>query len=205
MRVLSTLLLAGVGAVALVGVAAAQSQPVHQMTIQLPDGSIEAIQYSGPVAPRVSMTPVPAAESAAAPFWPAGPDPMLAQFQQISAAMDREADAMRRQAAAIMNQPGMIATGPNGVWQIDTATLPPGADSYSSVSTIGPNGVRCSESVAVTAAGPGQKPQVVRHQSGDCSGAGINIIAPGEIGQPTVLSPHSARPAGVMSVQATQP
>lgn len=205
MRVLSTLLLVGAASLALVGAAAAQSQPMHQITLRLPDGSVEAIQYSGPVAPLVTVTPATAAEVALAPFWPAGPDPMLAQFEQVSAAMDREAAGMMQQAAAIMNQPGLMTAGPNGVWQIDTATLPPGADSYSYVSTMGPGGVHCSESVTVTAAAPGQKPHVVRHQSGDCSDAGLNIVAPGEVSQPTVLSPHRAQPSGVMSVQATQP
>jgi hypothetical protein len=205
MRTLSRLLLAGVGAVALAGVAAAQTAPMHRMTIQLPDGSVEQIQYSGPVAPRVSVTPATAAEIAVTPFWPAGPDPMLAQFEQVSAAMDREADAMMQQAAAIMNQPGMITFGPNSVWQIDSTAMPPGAQSYSYAATIGPNGASCSESMTVTAAGPGRKPHVVRHESGNCSGAGIHIMTPGEIGQPTVLSPSGARPGHVMSVQATQP
>lgn len=197
MRILTTMLLAGAGALALTGAAAAQSGPAyHTMTIQLPGGGVEQIEYTGNVAPRVAIVPVTTLDGGFAPFWAAQAHPVLANFEQISAAMDLQADAMLQQAAAMMNQPGFaaMAPGPNGVWQIDTGTLPPGAQAYSFSETVGPNGV-CTQSMTMRANG-----RVVQHRSGSCGAGGGT---PAGITLPNTTPDMAPAPAGTMEVKAT--
>lgn len=159
MRIVPTTLLAGVACVALAGIAVA-----HTLTVRLPDGTTEQIEYSGNVAPQVSFVPT---ASVAAPDWAAGPNSPFALMQQISAEMDRETAAMLRQIQAIAMQPLPTADQPIA---ISASNLPRGAESYSFVSTVSPNGF-CSQSMQIISNGPGQKPQVVTHRSGNCGPA----------------------------------
>jgi hypothetical protein len=189
MKILASTLLAGVASMALAGTVAA-----HTLTVQLPDGSTEHIDYAGDVAPQVSF--VPATPQTTAPQtidWAFGPNSPFALMQRISAQMDRDADAMMHQMQQIAAQP---LAGPGQPIQIDMTKLPPGTQSYSFVSTLSPSGV-CSQSTEIIAKGPGQKPQVIRHSSGNCaaiaSGATISIAAPDQTpaiqpAQPTVQS-----------------
>ena len=105
MRTATKLLLAGAGIVAVAGAAVAASDRGHVLNVALPDGSIAHIHYVGDVAPQVVMAPsadpLPVAFVAADPF---------AMFDQISYAMDRQMDAMLRQASAL----SAIAPGPDG-------------------------------------------------------------------------------------------
>jgi hypothetical protein len=171
MRILPTTLLAGVACVALAGTVAART-----LTLQLPDGTTEQIDYAGDVAPRVSFTPPQIIDGAF------GPNSPFALMQQISAQMDREADAMMRQMQAIAAQP---LTGPGQPIQVDMTKLPPGTQSYSFVSTLSPSGV-CSQSTEIIAKGPGQKPQVITHRSGNCG------TAAGGVATPTIATPDQS-------------
>lgn len=192
MRSLTTLLLAGVGSLAFASAVSAQT--VHHMTIRLPDGVVEQIEYTGNVPPRVEIVPVTTLDSGLGPFWGAG-DPVFAQFQQIAAAMDREADAMLQQAGAMLAQsPG------NAMWRIDTRDLPPGTQSYSFSEVLGPNGM-CSRSITISP-GPNGRPHAVKHQSGDCGGNGTDVV-PGV--QPEMPVPAPTPAPGLMSVQAVPP
>ncbi len=159
-KVLPTMLLAGIASVALVGTVAA-----HTLTLQLPDGTIEQINYAGDVAPQISFVPAQAAPASKGGVF--GPQSPFALMQQISAQMDREADAMMRQMQEIAAQP---LAGPGQPIQIDLTKLPPGTQSYSFVSTLSPSGV-CSQSTEIVAKGPGQKPHVITHRSGNCAAA----------------------------------
>lgn len=169
-KILPAALLAGVASVALAGTVAA-----HTLTLQLPDGTTEQISYAGDVAPQVSFTPAQAVPQSV--DWAFGPQSPFALMQQISAQMDRDADAMMRQMQEIAAQP---LAGPGQPMQIDMTQLPPGTQSYSFVSTMSPSGV-CSESTEIIAKGPGQKPQVIAHRSGNCgavaSGGGATNVA----------------------------
>lgn len=164
MKILASTLLAGVASLAFAGTVAA-----HTLTVQLPDGTTEHIDYAGDVAPQVSFvptqtTPAPAPQTI---DWAFGPNSPFALMQQISAQMDREADAMMRQMQQIAAQP---VTGPGQPIQVDMTKLPPGTQSYSFVSTLSPSGA-CSQSTEIIAKGPGQKPEVIRHSSGNCGAA----------------------------------
>jgi len=186
MKILPTTLLAGVASVALAGTVAA-----HTLTLHLPDGTTEQINYAGDVAPQVSFTPAQAAPA----DWGFGPNSPFALMQRISAQMDREADAMMRQMQAIAAQPlagpGQLAGGQP--IQVDMTNLPPGTQSYSFVSTLSPSGV-CSQSTEIIARGHGEKPEVITHRSGNCSPAAADgtttIAAPDRSPAMQPAQPH---------------
>ncbi len=146
------ILVAGLAAVVLAGasgLAAAQAPDTHVMTVRLPNGMIEQIQYSGDVPPQVVLAPQPIAI--------ASPVEML---RRMSAEMDRAMAAM------FQGMPGM--PGP----------MPGGAQSYSVAAPFAGAGV-CMQSVRVTYSGNGQHPVVERHSQGDCGpAAGEPAAAP---------------------------
>jgi hypothetical protein len=148
---------------------AAAAQDTHVMTVRLPGGAVERIRYSGDVPPQVEVT------AGAMPFdvaWPVaffGPDSPFAEMNRISAEMDRRMTAMIRNADALAADPGLT--------EIEAGKLPPGAESYSVVSSMSGNGV-CTRSVQITSRGEGQKPQVLSRTYGDC-GNGAGGAVPG--------------------------
>ena len=155
-------LFAGIATLALAGTAMAATAKDHVLNITLPDGSIEQIHYTGDVAPRVALAPP---REIAVPVMI---DP-FADFDRISAAMDRQMDAMLREASTMAARP----VSPDG--KIDMAAfgkMPAGTMHYSFVSTSNGSGT-CSRSVQVTSFGPDQQPKVVSQSSGDCSAMGV--------------------------------
>lgn len=71
------------------GVADAQTEQTHLLTLRLPNGQVEQVQYTGDVPPTVILGPaaVPASFYAGDPF---------AVLERISADMDRQVDALFR-------------------------------------------------------------------------------------------------------------
>lgn len=196
MRIASLAVLAAAGSLLLAGSASAQT--MHTVTVTLPDGAAARIAYAGPVPPRVEIVPATAADIAFAPFWPASADPVFAQMRMISAAMDRDADAMLQRAAALMNAPATMNGGADGVWRIDADDMPAGAQSYTFSETLGPNGV-CRQSMTITAQGPGKKPHVATRQSGACGDPNASFAVPDE--GPAVGAP--SLPPSALQVRAT--
>ena len=97
MRLSRTVLLAWVAALGLTGIAGladAQTSDTHVMLVQLPNGAIEQIRYSGDVPPRIVLAPD--AASFESPF---------AALEQMTALMNRQAEAMLRSARAMAMQP----------------------------------------------------------------------------------------------------
>jgi hypothetical protein len=160
MRKFRTLLLAGVAAVGLTGVAFADAPQRHVLTIQLPGGAVEQIRYTGDVAPQVVLQPAPFARLQ--PVF--APDPAFAELARVSAQMDRMAARLFRQAEALATVP------PSAVTEAAIANMPAGSRSYSFVSTMTGNGV-CMRSTEIAARGDGRPPQVVTHSSGNCGAA----------------------------------
>ena len=158
MRPLIAFTVAGIAALALAGtsaLAASAQTNLHEMTIRLPGGGVEHIEYSGNVAPQVTVGPAPAfavAWPAPMAFWS---DPAFADLQRISADMNRQMDALFRQTQAFAAAPW---TNPQGLYDISLGKLPAGSHF-------------CSQSVQITMPAQG-KPQVVSHQSGDCAAFG---------------------------------
>ena len=171
MRHLRKTVLAGAAAIALVGVAGlavAEIKNAHVLDVRLPDGSLAHIRYVGDTPPTVTFAAAPPALSILSrPFDPLGPGSPFAVLDQISQAMDRQADAMFRQASA---QPGLAFSGPD-VMQVDLGKLPPGARGFSMVSTMSGDGV-CTRSVEYRSTGDGKPPQVVTRSSGACTPQG---------------------------------
>lgn len=169
MKVSRTAILAGAALVALAGISATASAEsrFHVETIRLPDGAIEHIRYTGDEPPVVRLAP-PSLADVFAPF------PDLAAFQapfvrleRLSAAMDRQAADMLRQANALDRR---LATSRPGDWMtIDFHDLPAGARGYSTVSTFS-DGHVCKRTTRYFSAGSGKAPRVETSTSGDCGG-----------------------------------
>jgi hypothetical protein len=167
MRPLRKAILAGAAAIALAGVAGlavAEIKNAHVLDVRLPDGSLAHIRYVGDTPPTVSFAP---ASPSLSIFWPASdpfaPGSPFAALEQISQAMDRQAEAMLREASA---RPGLF-TAPD-LMQVDVGKLPPGAQGYSMVSTMSGDGA-CTRSVEYRSLGDGKPPQVVTRTSGACA------------------------------------
>ncbi len=167
MRFSRTLAFTGL-AVALAGVtavAAAERLPVHEMVVHLPGGGIERIRYTGNVVPHILVAdeaaPMTAESFLDTAFGPASP---FAELDRISTEMERQANALLRQAALMQSLPDAQ------LQQAALANAPAGASSYTVVSTSNGKGV-CIQSMRVMAMGEGKAPQVVRNVSGDCAAA----------------------------------
>jgi hypothetical protein len=168
MRSLRKAILAGAAAIALVGVAglaAAEIKNAHVLDVRLPDGSLAHIRYVGDTPPTVNFAPAPMALSILSPASDSfGPQSPFAALESISQILDRQADAMLREAAT---QSALALTGPD-LLQVDVGKLPPGAQGFSMVSTTSGNGV-CTRSVQYRSLGDGRPPQVVTRTSGTCT------------------------------------
>ena len=200
MRVFQTALLAGAAAIAvsgLSGVAAARDLNTHVMTVQLPGGGVAEIRYTGDVPPQVVFSPAPTALGAFVPFGAVfGPASPFATLDRISAAMDREAASLIRQAEMLANAP---AFAPNRPIETALGNLPPGTESYTMVSTWSGNGV-CTQSVEITSPANGGRPRVLSRSAGNCGSAPGSA---GVIRAPTLPAPtHSP---DILETRGTQP
>jgi hypothetical protein len=199
MRLTRKAVLAGIASLAVAGAALAAEAPrFHTMTVNLPDGAVAHVRYTGDVAPTVTVDPAPA------PRWfdPAGAfgdfagfDPApFAALDRIASEMDRRAEAMLRQARFGARD----ATGGSGWPGLDLLAggdLPAGAAGYSFVSQTTSNG-RCTRSVEVTRAAPNAKPDVVTHESGNCQGSSAT---------PAPAAPQAPPPGPTAAVKPAKP
>lgn len=162
MSTIRTGVLAGMAALTAVGVGIAVARDAHTLEIQLPDGSVAQVEYSGNVTPRVMLAPV----SQAVPLAFDVPDEssLFDAVDQQAAAMDRQARALMQQVAQLQAMPrdtsGRSAFAASG-------TLPTGMMHYELISSSSRSGT-CTRSVEMTSFGPGAKPRVVTASSGTC-------------------------------------
>lgn len=165
MRLLSTVVIAGIGSFALAG--SAMAQTTHTMNVRLPDGALEQIQYSGNMPPKVEIVPTPIFVSVmGVPGWAVGPGSPFAQMQRVAVEANREAAVLWRQAEALAAQ---SPSGANGPIAIDLAQAPAGTRVFRFSARYTGNGV-CTENMEVTSIGPHGKPHVISRRSGDCGG-----------------------------------
>ncbi len=159
-KLLRTAVLAGAAATAVAGTAMAAANHNRVMTIDLPDGSLARIEYQGDVAPKVTVEPM----TRLVPVQLADPalTAPVALFDRIAADMDRQMDAMFRQARMLEAAAARGATLDRAAF----GNLPAGTVSYRLVSTSAGSRT-CSRSVQVTSFGAGQ-PKVVSSSAGDC-------------------------------------
>ena len=156
MRKAHAIILAGLGAVSLVGAAAAASQKTHTMSVPLTDGSVAKIEYVGDVPPKVTIEPRPF--GAVAPF---------GFFDRSMLDMRRQIDAMIRRMNELSRRP--IAPSP-GMHVAGSGSMPVGSTSVTVVSTTS-GGKTCTRTTEVTSLGAGKSPKVVESLSGDCAAA----------------------------------
>jgi hypothetical protein len=171
MRTTRVALLCGAAAILLAGyagIAEAQTPETHVLTLRLPDGQVEQIRYTGDVPPAVVLAPE------------ANFDPVVrfAMLDQLTAAMDREAEALFKE-INVLTAPGL--GGPS---------LMP------ALSGLG----FCSRSVQITYSGNDQAPHIVTRTSGDC-GLGNGEAAPAA--QPG--KPEPKQGPDVIQVKAANP
>ena len=184
-------LLTAAACCALAGISApamAKSPAVHTMAVQLPNGEVAQIRYTGDVPPAIMIAPGPMAAEAFMPG-PAmfGPNSPFAMMDRISAQMDQQAASLLRQVESLAATP-IPAPG----------RLPAGTSGYSFVSTMTGNGA-CMESTQITYSG-NNAPKMVSYRSGDC-GAGAGATAPMMIrAVPTPApQPQSQPPATILA------
>lgn len=184
-------LIVGVAVAALAGSAAiaeAQSPVWHTLTVRLPGGGVEHMTYSGNVRPEIIVLPnsgfgEPFLTSFGAPFTSFWRDPVFAQMDRISAAMNREMSAMLRSAETVQ------ANVQQGLYNASLGQASPGTVDYSQLSTWTRHGV-CTRTVRLVEPRNGGKPQVVSNTSGDCTGAHASAPAAGAIPAKAVAMPH---------------
>jgi len=192
MRTGYTTILAGCTALAIAGLyehATAQSalpQQTHVLMVQLPDGEVEQISYSGNVAPGISISPIPAPFAAFTSDAPAFEPAPFADFDRIEAQMDQQINDMMKQNQLLAAQPFLGLDGTSGqLTQAALGKLPAGASSYLMVSTLSPKG-ECTRTVQISAPSGGGVQNVVSKTSGDCSGEpALTVAAPAVQGAPT--------------------
>ncbi len=155
MRKAFGLVLAGLGAVALAGAAAAASQDRHVMNIPLPDGSTARVEYVGNVAPKVTVTPTPLSIGF----------PAFGMFDRSMFDMQRQIDAMMRELDRTAKLPVAGAPGLN----VAAYGNSPGASSSVTVVSTSNGSKTCTRTTEVTSQGPGKPPKVVSNVSGDCA------------------------------------
>jgi hypothetical protein len=186
-------------ALASAAVAAGAAEKVHDLLLALPDGSVQHIRYTGDVVPRAvllpaseAISPISLLDDFGAPF---------AALDHMVAEMNRQSDAMLRQAAMLNAQAakGNAAASPAVI-----ANMPAGSVSYSFFASSSGNG-SCSQSLQVTSFGAGQKPRVVSQSSGDCTRVMPKVVPtnhvqpsstlPGVVPAKLELAPAPAKPA----------
>ena len=161
MRPMTTLLLAGAAIAAVTGLALAAGaglpkNAVHEMTVQMPDGGLARVRYTGNVAPKLNFVRGEQSPYAAAAF---GPSP-FAEIARMQALMDRQMTAMMVQ-ARLVQQAAMSDP-------LTRATLNGGGNGMNSIAT---GGSFCMRSVQITASPNGGAPKVVSHSEGNCGEA----------------------------------
>lgn len=159
MRKLPKIAFAGVAAAALAGTAVAASSNNHVMNVSLPDGSVAHIEYAGNVAPRVTVQPMPVAADDWAPF------ASFAGFDRMMADMNRQTDALIRQAQQMASRPG---GNPGAPTVASFGNAPAGASSSMTVVSYSNGNSTCTRTTETVSEGPGKPPKVTSNISGNC-------------------------------------
>jgi hypothetical protein len=155
----SASLAAGI-ALAALGPAMARDASVHVLNVVLPDGQVEQVSYRGASPPHFVVVPV---EDAV----PVGiADSPFAEFERMSAMMDRQMGAMMQQAAALSRvTPALLAQ------------MPSGASGTTYVVPFSSDGARM-RSTQITCAPGMARPQEVSNVSGECAAGPVRHAAP---------------------------
>ncbi|TZG27676.1 hypothetical protein [Sphingomonas montanisoli] len=195
MRFTRKTMIAGAAALSLAGAAYAADQHANVMKVQLPDGSIEEIHYTGDVAPRVVFAPVAAVDPASMLEAAFGADSVFAQMERMQAQMMAQHQAMMQQAATMAAQAPAADT--NRLHMTSIGDAPAGA-SYTYISTTTTqNG--CTQTIEISSKAGDKASQVHKTSAGDCTAAKAGAT-------PAIETAPAARPApAVKPVSAPAP
>lgn len=162
MRKVRTAVLTGIAALAIVGVSLAAAPDANTINVNLPDGSVARIEYSGGAAPKVTLAP---ASHAVPMTFAYGFDSISpAALDHVAGQMDRQAAAMIHQAAQLPELPVLVQ---HNLEAVALGKLPPGTAHYEVVKTSSENGA-CTRSVEMISYGSDEKPRIVLTNSADC-------------------------------------
>jgi hypothetical protein len=156
-RKLPAFVLGGVAAAALAGAASAAAPNTHVMNVPLPDGSVARVEYTGNVAPKVTIAPRPIAD-AAMPF------PSFAGFDRMIQEMQRQSQEMIRQAQQIAHRPAGTAPYIAGYDNL------PAGETSTTVVSVSNGGGTCTRTTEVVSQGSGKPPKVTSNVAGQCGG-----------------------------------
>jgi hypothetical protein len=137
-------------------VAHAAGPQLHSLLVNLPDGSVEEVQYVGDVAPKVEVAPVRVAA-----------DPFLASFDAMSAMMERETQAMLQMASTM--------AAPAGPGVVMTGAVPKGMHFTYVSTTTDAHG--CTRTVSYASDGSGAAPKLTQASSDGCGAVQANPVA----------------------------
>ncbi|MGE6739163.1 hypothetical protein ACQKGC_02675 [Allorhizobium pseudoryzae] len=160
MRSLRTLLMIGAGIVTVTAGSAFAREMMHDMTVRLPDGSVEQIRYVGDTPPTIRLDNpaqrvlLPVTDD----LFSGGP---FADLERISAAMDRQAAEMMQ----VFDRVAPPVAAP-GLLNVDIGRLPPGVQGYS-VYSVTSGGKTCSQAIRYMSDGHGT-PKLEQASSGSC-------------------------------------
>jgi hypothetical protein len=160
MRFARTTILAGGAALLVAGTAAYAAEKLHTMNVSLPDGSVAQIEYTGDVAPQVSVAPAEAVPVAYA-------DP-FAELDRMAAYMEAQHQAMMQQVAAMEQAAAQAGSGAPGQMTL-VGNLPAGTHFTYVSSTTDEHG--CTQTVEYSSDGSSQQPKVTRTSAGSCDSA----------------------------------
>jgi hypothetical protein len=188
-RRVRTAVLTGIAALAVAGVSLAAVRDTHMVKVDMPDGSVARIEYSGDIAPKVTFAPV----SHTAPVALVGgfDSTPFAALDDVAVEMDWQAASIFHQAAQLQALPMLVE---DKLETVARGKLPPGTVHYEFVSTSSGNGT-CMRSVEMTSYPPGQAPRIVSTSSGDCRPldripAPVRLDAPGHRPIPGLTKPR---------------
>jgi hypothetical protein len=158
---LPVIALGGLCAALVGGAAIAADRNTHVMNVSLPDGSTARVEYVGNVAPKVVVEPSRGPDGG---LWT--PLPALASFDRMIAEMNRESEAIMRQAQQVARQPVGGATP----YVASFGNAPAGVTSTTVVSYS--NGrATCTRTTETVSQGSGKPPKVTSSVSGNCDAA----------------------------------
>lgn len=164
----AAVVLASAGGLAYAQSPAPQNPDMHVMNVRLPDGSLQRIEYTGNVPPRIEIVPV----SQLSPAQVRIAESPFTMMRRISAEMDAQMAQMFQAFGPMMSPPG-------------TAPI---TAAFGGMPAAG-SGV-CVHSVQVTYNGSGQ-PHVVSQTAGDCGGSNARSSAPAAL--PTTPVPPATQ------------
>ena len=126
MRTVRTAILVSVATIAvagLSGIAAARDLNTHVMSVEVPGGGVAEIRYTGDVPPQVVFSPAPTTLNALTSFGAFfGSGSPFAELERMSAAMDREAASLLRQAELLARAPAFGASSPDAFGNATSTT-----------------------------------------------------------------------------------